>query len=70
MKKAFTLFCTLVVALALALPASAKKHNSKKGEKAEVSQTNGKAHKKHASKKGASKGKKEGQQGAAPGPAK
>ena len=65
MKKLLIVLCTLAVALALGMPAFAKK-----GEKKETatSSQQGKAHKKHAKKKGAAEGKKEGQQGQQPAP--
>ena len=62
MKKLLTFLLTVAVAFSLTMPTLAKK-----GEKKESSATSeGKAHKKHAKKKGATKGKKEGQQGTSP----
>jgi len=65
MKNLLTVLCTLAVALSLGMPAFAKK-----GEKKETATTSqhSKAHHKHAKKKGATEGKKEGQQGQEPTP--
>lgn len=60
MKKLFALMCTLVVAFALSIPVFAKSHKSKK-ESTSVTETS-KAHVKHSKKKGATKGKKKGQE--------
>lgn len=65
MRKLVTLMATLAVAFALAIPASAK-HNKSKKESASTTET-GNAHAKHAKKKGATEGKKKGQEGANPG---
>jgi hypothetical protein len=65
MKKTLCLLFTLTVALALAVPASAMHWPLHKHGKSQAIE-NGKAHEKHAKKKGATKGKKEGQEGTAP----
>ncbi len=70
MKKILTVLFTLTVALSLAMPAWAVRwplhlHKHAKSEATE----NGKAHEQHAKKKGATKGKKQGQEGATPGQA-
>ena len=64
MKKLLPLFFAFVLAFLLVMPGFAKE-DTKKGP-ASTTET-GKAHKKHAEKKGAKKGKKKGQQGTAPG---
>jgi hypothetical protein len=61
MKRLLTLILAFAVALTLSAPTFATKE-----EKKETATSDGKAHKKHAKKKGADKGKKEGQQGTAP----
>ena len=66
MKKLFTVMCTLAVAFALALPVSAKTHKSK----SEKTTATTKAHTMHSKKKGATKGKKSGQQSASSGKTK
>ena len=63
LKKLLTLLFTFAVAFSLTTPTFAKKGGKK--ESAATSKE-GKAHKKHAKKKGATKGKKEGQQGTSP----
>jgi len=64
MKKLLTVLCTLAVAFSLAMPVFAKKHQAKK-ETASTSEQ-GKAHQKHAKKKGATEGQKAGQQAQEP----
>ena len=61
MKKLLALLMVFAVALSLSAPTFATKE-----EKKEAATSEGKSHKKHAKKKGATKGKKEGQQGTAP----
>jgi hypothetical protein len=70
MKKLLASVATLALAFTLASPAFAKK--TKKNAKAETATTKqstskGKMHLFHAKKKGATKGKKKGQQGTNPG---
>ncbi len=65
MRKLLTLMCTAAVAFALAIPVSAKTHKSSKKENASTTATSD-AHAKHAKKKGATKGKKTGQEGQTP----
>lgn len=60
MRKFFTVMFTFAVALALAMPVSAKWPHKKKSN-AQTTET-GSAHTKHSKKKGATKGKKKGQQ--------
>jgi hypothetical protein len=60
MKKVLTALCILAVAFTLSVPAFAR-HHKKSKDTASTSET-GKAHQKHAKKKGAT----EGQQGTAP----
>lgn len=68
MKKMVTLFCTLAVALSLSAPLLAARGRKDKDKKESAASTEtGKAHEKHAKKKGATKGKKEGQEGSNPG---
>jgi hypothetical protein len=62
MKKIFTLLATLAVAFSLTMPAFAKQGGKEGG-----TGHHGKAHWLHAKKKGAHKGKKEGQEGSNPG---
>jgi hypothetical protein len=62
MKKFLTLLFTVMVASALAVPASAKLFHRNKKQNAESSEQ-GKAHKKHSKKKGATEGMKTGQEG-------
>ena len=67
MKKLFTLLATLAVAVSLAMPVYAK--GQEKGKEAAAPAAgahHAKAHRMHAKKKGATKGKKEGQEGTAP----
>lgn len=59
MKKLFTLVAALAMATTLSMPAFAAKKNTKKHHA--TAQTNGKAHSKHAKKKGATEGQKKGQ---------
>ena len=65
MKKLFTLLATLAVAVSLAMPVYAKGQEKGK-EAAAPGAHHAKAHRMHAKKKGATKGKKEGQEGTAP----
>jgi hypothetical protein len=69
MKKILTLLFTLTVALSLAMSAWAIRwpFHLHKHAKAEATTDNTKAHDLHAKKKGATKGKKEGQEGTNPG---
>ncbi len=70
MKKLLTLLATFAVAVSLAMPVYAKKgEKGEKGGKKETASTtqHGKAHEKHAKKKGATKGEKEGQEETNPG---
>jgi hypothetical protein len=60
MRKFLIVMFTFAVALALAMPVSAKTH--KKKETAKTAET-GSAHMKHSKKKGTMKGKKKGQEG-------
>ena len=62
MKKLLTLLFAFAVAFSLTMPTFAKKDEKKEA----TATTEGKAHKKHAKKKGATKGKKEGQLGTSP----
>ncbi len=64
MKRLLTLFVALVVAGSLAMPVYAQKKGGKKA--AAATGEHGKAHEKHAKKKGATEGKKKGQQGTTP----
>ena len=64
MKKLLALVFAVAVAFSLSTPTFAMKDEKEKKEGATTSE--GKEHKKHAKKKGATKGKKEGQQGTAP----
>jgi hypothetical protein len=67
MKKLFTLLATLAVAVSLAMPVYA--NGQEKGKEAAAPAAgshHAKAHRMHAKKKGATKGKKEGQEGTAP----
>ena len=57
MKKLLTLLATLAVAFSFTMPAFAKRGKKPK-------ENEGKAHKQHAKKKGATKGEKEGQENA------
>lgn len=66
MKKLLTLLFAFAVACSLSAPTFATKDEKKE---AAGTTSEGKAHKKHAKKKGTTKGKKEGQQGTAPGEA-
>ena len=68
MKKLLTLLATVAVAVSLAMPVFAQKEGKKPKETASSSEY-GQAHKKHAKKKGATEGKKEGQEGTTPGQA-
>jgi hypothetical protein len=65
MKKFTTLLFTLAIAFSLAVPVSAKWPHLRKKHTATTSEQS-KSHEKHAKKKGATKGKKEGQQATAP----
>ena len=67
MKKLVTLFFALAVALSLSVPVFAKNHE-KKAKASTASTEQSQAHTKHAKKKGATEGKKEGQQGSTPAP--
>ena len=67
MRKIVTLLCAFVVALSLSVPVFAK-HHEKHAKGAAASAEQGEAHAKHAKKKGATEGKKEGQQESAPAP--
>jgi len=62
MKKLLTLLFALAVACSLSTPTFATKDEKKEA----AAGSEGQAHKKHAKKKGATKGKKEGQQGTTP----
>jgi hypothetical protein len=69
MKKLLTLLCTIAVAFALTLPVFAKAQGKGKGKahkEAATTSEHGQAHEKHAKKKGATEGKKKGQQGTNP----
>ena len=68
MKKTLCLLFTLTVALLLAMPASAVRWPLHKHGKSEATE-HGKSHQKHAKKKGATQGEKEGQEGTNPGQA-
>lgn len=64
MKKFLTVLFAISVATSLAMPVFAKKHHKKsKDTDTTLESTSGKAHKKHAKKKGATEGQKEGQEG-------
>lgn len=70
MKKLLSLLCTIAVALALATPVFAKGQANPKGKankEAVTSTHRGKAHHMRAKKKGATEGKKKGQQATNPG---
>ena len=67
MKKLATMLFASAIALSLSMPVFAKKHE-KKAPAATASTEQGQAHHKHAKKKGATEGKKEGQQETAPAP--
>jgi flagellar biosynthesis/type III secretory pathway M-ring protein FliF/YscJ len=69
MKKLVTMFFALAVALSLSVPVFAK-HHEKKAKAAAASAEQDQAHAKHAKQKGATEGKKEGQQETAPAPKK
>jgi hypothetical protein len=69
MRKIVTLLCAFAVALSLSVPVFAK-HHEKKAKAAAASTEQGQTHAKHAKKKGATEGKKEGQQETAPAPKK
>ena len=60
MKKFFSLFAVLAIAMTLSMPAFAKIHG-KKHHSTTSSSTNGKKHTKHSKKKGATEGQKKGQ---------
>jgi hypothetical protein len=64
MKKVFTALTVLAIAASLSVPAFAK-HHKKSKDAATTTQTS-KAHMKHAKKKGATAGQKQGQQETAP----
>ena len=66
MKKTLSLLLALTVVCSLAMLTFAQEKKGKGKESATASQT-GKAHEKNAKKKGATEGKKKGQQGLAPG---
>jgi hypothetical protein len=63
MKKLLTLLLAFALAFSFTMPTFAKK--GEKNKESAVT-TGGKAHQKHAKKKGATKGKKQGQQGTSP----
>jgi hypothetical protein len=65
MKKILTLLATLAVACWLTMPVFATQGGTSQG--APTTGHHGKAHRLHAKKKGAHKGKKEGQEGTNPG---
>jgi hypothetical protein len=62
MKKLFTLFATLAVALSLTMPVYAKFGRKKSDTTGHKDKSKGKAHQHHAKGKGATKGEKEGQE--------
>ena len=63
MKKFLTVLFAVAFSTTLAMPAFARKHHKKSKDTDSTMQSDsGKAHKKHAKKKGATEGQKEGQE--------
>ncbi len=67
MKKLLTLLSTAALACSLAMPVFARAKSSPKAQGTTAVHKTRKAHRKHARKHGATKGKKMGQQGTTPG---
>ncbi|MGA2630027.1 MAG: hypothetical protein ABSG54_07395 [Terriglobia bacterium] len=65
MKKVITTLSALAIAVSLSAPMFAKEH-TKKSKEAAATTEQGKAHTKHSKKKGATEGKKDGQQATTP----